>query len=167
MPDDITGMGAAPPTASAPANPARLPVPARTRRDADERAFLPAALEILDTPPSPLGRAVGWTIMAAFAGAVAWAAVGEVDVMAVAPGRIIPVERSKLLQAAETSVVRAILVRDGDRVAAGQVLAELEPTEFAAERDRLAAEVAAAQLEIRRLRASLAALGPSGPLAMT
>ena len=55
-----------------------------------ETAFLPAALEIEQTPPSPAGRAVLWTILTVFVLAVVWAS-GKVDVVAVAQGRIIPI----------------------------------------------------------------------------
>ncbi len=46
----------------------------RRRRDA-ELAFLPAALEIVETPPSPIGRAIGATIIVLFCAALAWACV--------------------------------------------------------------------------------------------
>ena len=68
----------------------------------------------------PMGRALGGVSMAALACAVGWAVVGGVDVMAAAPGRSIPVERSRPLQAAEPSVVQPVLVGDGERVAVGQ-----------------------------------------------
>ena len=38
----------------------------RLRRRDHELAFLPAALEIVETPPSPIGRAIGATIITAF-----------------------------------------------------------------------------------------------------
>ena len=40
--------------------------PARRLRPADGMAFLPAALEIVETPPSPIGRAIALTVIAAF-----------------------------------------------------------------------------------------------------
>src|SRR6516162_4228007 len=83
-----------------------------SRRDKVELAFLPAALEIVETPPSPLGRAIGATIIAVFLLALAWASLGQVDIIAVAPGKIIPSGRSKVIQPFETGVVRAIHVRD-------------------------------------------------------
>ena len=43
----------------------------RDRRHKDELAFLPAALEIVETPPSPIGRAIGASIIALFAAALA------------------------------------------------------------------------------------------------
>ena len=57
--------------------------------------FLPATLEIQESPPSPVGRAVTWTIMAVFAMAVLWASLSSIDIVAVAQGKIIPSEYSK------------------------------------------------------------------------
>src|SRR5215468_5761145 len=68
---------------------------ARARRG-EELAFLPAALEIVETPPSPIGRAIGVTIIALFGLALAWASLGEVDIIAAAPGKIVPSGRTKL-----------------------------------------------------------------------
>ena len=51
-------------------------------RRIDEIAFLPAALEIVEAPPSPVGRALSLTLMAAFAAALTWASLGEVDIVA-------------------------------------------------------------------------------------
>jgi hemolysin D len=57
-----------------------------------------------------------------------WSILGKVDIVAVAPGRIIVSDRTKVIQPLEASVVKAVLVKDGDRVKAGQVLVELDPT---------------------------------------
>jgi membrane fusion protein, hemolysin D len=75
-----------------------FPKPAQ-RRESYELAFLPAALEIAETPPSPTGRAIGATIIAVFVAAVVWACVGTVDIVATAPGKIIPSGRTKLISA--------------------------------------------------------------------
>src|SRR5271154_2572778 len=99
---------------------------ARRRRD-HELAFLPAALEIVETPPSPIGRTIGATIIAVFVLALAWACLGTVDIVASAPGKIIPSGRSKIIQPFETGVVRAIHVHDGDSVKAGDLLIEIDP----------------------------------------
>jgi len=128
---------------------------ARRRRD-HELAFLPAALEIVETPPSPIGRAIGATIIAVFVLALAWACLGTVDIVATAQGKIIPSGRTKVIQPFEIGVVRAIHVHDGDTVKAGQVLIELDPTINAAEREHLQSDLIATQLEVARLRAALA-----------
>jgi hemolysin D len=134
----------------------------REVRRKDELAFLPAALEIVDTPPSPTGRAIAFTIMAVFAVALVWACIGTVDIVAVAPGKIIPSGRTKTIQPYETGVVRAIHVRDGQSVSAGDVLIELDPTISGAELGHLKSDLMAAQLDAARLRAALA--GKSDPL---
>jgi hemolysin D len=82
-------------------------------RGAYELAFLPAALEVVETPPSPVGIAVGATVIIFFCLALAWTAFGTVDIVASAPGKIIPSGRTKIIQPFETGVVRAIHVHDG------------------------------------------------------
>src|SRR5262249_7232427 len=125
------------------------------RRTRSELAFLPAALEIVETPPSPIGRAISATVMVAACLAIAWAALGTVDIVAVASGKIIPSGHIKLVQPLEAGIVRAIHVRDGQRVRAGDVLIELDPTVSVAELERLNADLTSALLDVARLRAAL------------
>jgi len=125
-------------------------------RDRDELAFLPAALEVVETPPSPIGRAIAAAVIAFFTLALAWACWGEIDIVASAPGRIIPSGSTKTIQPFETGVIRSIRVQDGQRVKAGDTLIELDPTMNAAELGRLRSDMVAAQLEAARLRAVLA-----------
>ncbi len=119
----------------------------------DEREFLPAALEILETPPSPAGRALALIIGVFFVLAVAWAFLGKVDVLATAPGRLLPTGKIKVIQPLDPGTIRAILVTDGNHVRAGQVLIELDPTATTADRDRLAHDLAATRLDVARLTA--------------
>ena len=81
-----------------------------------ETAFLPAALEIQEQPPSPVGRAIIWAIIALFTTTVIWAFFGQLDIVAVAQGKVIPKGRSKIVQPFETSIIRAIHVEDGQSV---------------------------------------------------
>jgi len=91
-----------------------IPFPQTPVRRRDyELAFLPAALEITETPPSPTRRAVGLTIIALVCMALAWASLGTTDIVAIAPGKIVPSGRTKLIQPFETGVVRAIHVQMG------------------------------------------------------
>jgi hemolysin D len=130
-------------------------LPAKPDRHADEIAFLPAALEIVEKPPSPVGRAIAFTIVAVSCLAVAWAALGTIDIVASAQGKIIPVGRTKVIQPFETSVVRTIRVQDGQRVKAGDVLIALDPTINEAEASHLRGDLVAARLDEARLRAAL------------
>lgn len=122
----------------------------------EELEFLPAAQGIIEAPPSALSRGIIYAIMLVLISAGAWAFFGRVDVVAVAQGRVIPSGRSKLLQTAESGTVRAILVREGDRVRAGQVLLELDATEPDAEIQRLRLEQTSTRVNIARLQAQLA-----------
>lgn len=125
-------------------------------RNAREREFLPAALEIAETPPSPIGRTIGFLIMAIFAVALIWACFGKIDIVATAPGKIIPTGRTKTIQPFEIGVINAIHVRDGQSVREGDPLIELDPAINRAERERLQNDLTAARLDAARLRAALA-----------
>ena len=150
--------------AKKPANKQIIPFPRpRDRWQKDELAFLPAALEIVETPASPLGRAVGLIIVVLFSTALAWACIGEVDIIASAHGKIIPSGRTKVIQPFETGVVRAIHVRDGQKVKAGDVLIELDPTINQAEGGQLRNDLIAAKLDMARLKTALATV--ADPLA--
>ncbi|WP_240633710.1 hypothetical protein [Caulobacter flavus] len=55
-----------------------------------EPGFLAAALEVVETPPSPIGRAIRWTIIAGAVGALVWSCWAKVDTVAIAEGRLVP-----------------------------------------------------------------------------
>jgi membrane fusion protein, hemolysin D len=117
-----------------------------------ERQFLPAALEILETPAPALPRAILWTIVTALACTFVWSVFGKVDLVAVAPGKVIAADKTKVIQPVETAVVKRILVADGQTVKAGQVLIELEAaaTATGAETARAREALVSAQLEATR-----------------
>jgi len=121
----------------------------------DELAFMPAAVEITETPARPLGRAVVLTICAFTAIAIVWASIGEMAIIATGQGKIITSERIKMIQPLESGVIRAILVKDGQFVRKGDVLIELDPTGSEADREKLFQELTAAQTERARLSALL------------
>ena len=112
-----------------PGKPAASPS-AITGRD---REFLPAALEILETPPSPLPVALMMTICAFIAVALAWSFFGRLDVHAVAAGKIETDGRAKVIQPLEPGKIAAIHVENGSHVKAGELIFELDPAEAAAD----------------------------------
>lgn len=128
------------------------------KRLADEAAFLPAALSLQETPVHPAPRRLAWVIMAFFMLALVWSILGQVDIVAVAPGRIIVSDRTKVIQPLEASVVQRVLVKDGDRVKAGQVLIELDPTMASADKASVQEQLNAAISEEQRTAALLKAL---------
>ena len=118
--------------------------------------FLPAVLEIQQAPPSPIGRAMLWTILAVLTTGVLWATFGWIDIVATAQGKIIPSGYSKVIQPYESGVIAAIHVQDGQVVKKGEVLIELDPTLNRADHDRASNEYRAAKVEAARLRALIA-----------
>jgi hemolysin D len=139
---------------------------AAPQRRGAELEFLPAALEILETPASPIGRAIAGTLILFFTIAVGWATFGYVDIIATAPGKIHPTGKVKVVQPVEAGVVAAIHVRDGDHVTAGQVLVQIDRTITTAERNRVGHDLLRARLDVARLSALRAGLeagtGPVG-----
>jgi hemolysin D len=110
-------------------------------------------LEIQQIPPSPIGRALLWTILAAFTAAGLWATLGWVDIVATAQGKIIPSGYSKIIQPYETGVIASIHVQDGQTVKQGDVLIELDSTLNRADYDRAFNEYRATKVDAARLRA--------------
>jgi hemolysin D len=105
----------------------------RHRRKVSEHEFLPAALEIMEKPPSPGLRMLMLLLCGLFAVALAWSILGRVDVVAVATGKTLPAARVKVIQPFEIGAIRAIHVRNGQQVKKGELLIELDPTVAGAE----------------------------------
>jgi hemolysin D len=143
---------------------ALVPV-AKPRLDKLDWEFLPAALEILNSPPSPVRFAMIWMICAMFAAALAWSYFGWVDIHAVASGKLQPSGRSKLLQPLEAGKVVAVYVENGAHVNAGDILVELDPTETTADRETLTRELRSLDAEITRRLAAIRHLRDKQPVA--
>lgn len=126
------------------------------RRIWTDTDFLPAALEITETPPSPIGRWIIWTIIAAALIAVIWACLAHVDTVAVAEGRLVPEGRLRSVEAAEQGVIRVISVKEGQHVTKGQPLIYLDPTVAEAEASTARNDLATARLTTARDNALLA-----------
>jgi len=115
-----------------------------------EYEFLPAVLEVQDSPPSPIGRAVIWSVMLLVVIAVAWACLGQVDIVATAQGKIITAGNIKTIQPLEIGVVKKIHVREGQKVNKGEPLIALDSTDSSADKSQLENELRQARLEIQR-----------------
>ncbi|MGQ5523626.1 HlyD family type I secretion periplasmic adaptor subunit [Chitinimonas sp. PSY-7] len=103
------------------------------QRTAHELAFLPAHLELQEAPVHPAPKCAMRFIIALLIIGLLWATIGKLDIVAVAPGKVVPNDRVKVVQPLEVGVVRAIHVRDGQAVKAGQLLIELDSTATAAD----------------------------------
>jgi hemolysin D len=123
-----------------------------------EAQFLPAALELQESPVSPAPRIVAWLLMAFSLLAVIWAIFGKIDVVATAHGKIIPSEGSKVIQPIETAAVKSIRVVDGQFVKAGEVLVELDATMAMADTARTTNDLTTAKLQAARANALINAI---------
>ncbi|AZD30698.1 MULTISPECIES: HlyD family type I secretion periplasmic adaptor subunit [Pseudomonas] len=128
-----------------------------------EAQFLPAALELQDTPVHPAPRIFVWSILGFAVLALLWACLGKIEVVAVAPGKIVPNGKTKLIQSSETAVVRAIHVSDGQAVKVGELLVELDPTAADADVRRIQNELLAARVDSARGAAMLDAINQQQP----
>ncbi|MEY8200979.1 MAG: HlyD family type I secretion periplasmic adaptor subunit [Colwellia sp.] len=122
-------------------------------------AFLPAALEIQQAPANPAAKWLGRSLMALFLLGVLWACAGKVNIVASAEGKIIPGSRVKQIQPLQKSVVKSILVKEGQYVKKGQALIELDSTLTFADEKRLTGELQSAQLKLAVSQALLGLLG--------
>lgn len=136
--------------------------PARLWRCAAPRSdpadFAPEILQVQARPPRPLPRAVLRTGLALLASLLAWAALARLDVVAVAPGKLVPHSALKIVQPAEAGIVKEILVSEGQSVRQGQLLMRMDPTLSAADLEALRSELLQKTLALRRIDAQLAGL---------
>ncbi|NHB86320.1 HlyD family type I secretion periplasmic adaptor subunit [Photorhabdus tasmaniensis] len=132
-------------------------------RLAHELQFLPTALELQETPVHPAPRVFIWSIMGFALLALLWACIGKIEVVAVAPGKVVPSGKTKLIQPSETAVVRAIHVNDGQAVKVGELLIELDPTAANADVGRIQSELLAARIDSARSTAMLDAINQQQP----
>ncbi len=121
-----------------------------------ELEFLPAVLEIQESPPSPVGRTIIFIIIGLFSAALLWSVFGHIDIVAVAQGKIIPSDYSKVIQPLESGIIKKIHVRDGQHVKKDDVLIELDATTTGADRERYSNEYLSALTEVARLQALIA-----------
>lgn len=126
-----------------------------------EAEFLPAALALQETPVSPAPRVAMGLILCFAVVAVLWAIFGHIDVVSIAQGKIVPNDRTKLIQPFETATVKAIRVTDGQTVKAGDVLIELDTTTTQADSTRVGNDLTTARLQAARSSALLLGIATS------
>lgn len=95
------------------------------RRKEDELAFLPAHLELVETPVSAAPKWVARLIIMFAALALIWSILSEIDVVATGQGKIILSGYSKTIQPLENAIVNTVYVRNGQEVKQGDPLIKL------------------------------------------
>ncbi|MBS4099092.1 MAG: HlyD family type I secretion periplasmic adaptor subunit [Sulfuricella sp.] len=120
---------------------------------ADPLDFAPGLLGIQHKPPHPMPRVVLRALALLLAFLLVWAALGRLDVVAVAEGKLIPQSYLKIVQPSEQGIVQDILVKDGDAVKAGQVLMRMDTTLSEADGKALQTDLHQKSLQLRRIDA--------------
>lgn len=110
---------------------------------------------IQDEPPSQIGRIVLWSVSALVLIMIIWAAFGQLDIIASAEGKLVPQTLIKIVQPAESGVVKELLVNEGDSVKAGQVIARLDTTLANADKVSVASNLDTQKMQVRRINAEL------------
>jgi len=123
--------------------------------DPDALDFAPDLLAIQERPPARLPRVLLITVAVLIGLLIAWSVFAQLDIIATAEGRLVPMSFTKLVQPAEAGVVTEILVKDGDAVTEGQLLLKLDARASQADTAALGQEVALKKLTLRRIEAEL------------
>ncbi len=129
-----------------------------TRRSAEAAAtalteFQSPTTSFLARPFPASGRVTIWIIAAGVATAITAMSLCAVDRVVTAPGKVVAQTPNIVVQPLEASIVRAINVKEGQIVHAGDLLARLDPTFAAAEATASEAQMASLQAEVDRLEA--------------
>lgn len=119
-------------------------------REKDENEFLPAHLELIETPVSRRPRLVAYFIMGFLVIAFILSVLGQVEIVATANGKLTLSGRSKEIKPIENSIVKEIMVKEGELVQKGHVLLKL--TALGAEADTLKTQSSLLQAKLEQIR---------------
>ncbi|MGH8749367.1 MAG: HlyD family type I secretion periplasmic adaptor subunit [Burkholderiales bacterium] len=122
---------------------------------ADPADFAPPLLRIQDRPPAPLAGWMFGLLAALFSGVLGWLALGRLDIVAVADGKLVPAQYLQIVQPPEQGVVKEILIHEGESVSAGQVLVRMDPVLTEADLKSVSTEYQLKRLALRRIEAQL------------
>lgn len=127
-------------------------------RKKDESEFLPAHLELIETPVSKKPRLIAYLIMLFLVVAIVLASVSKVEIVATAPGKLTFSGRSKEIKPIENAIVQEIFVKDGQFVEKGQLLVSLTALGSDADIKKTMASLSLAKLENYRYQTLLTAI---------
>ncbi len=127
-------------------------------RSRDELEFLPASIEIMETPPSPLARVMTVLLISIIPVALIWSMFSYVETEAEAEGRIIPAGKVKTVQSLEIGKVKQILAYDGQQVNQGDLLIVIDLTASEVDVKQVKDELQEAELGSLRLNSLFTAI---------
>ena len=120
-----------------------------------EKEFLPAVLEVTETPPSHAARLLTYVIILMFSVLIIWSILGKIDIIATAGGKLMPASNIKTIQTLTDSEIKEIYVQEGQYVKEGQDLIKFNQTEVLANISRIKNEIEALEIAVARLKALL------------
>lgn len=121
----------------------------------DALDFAPGLLSIQESPPARLPRVVMYLVIVLFVLLALWSIFGKLDIVASAEGKLVPQTYVKIVQPADAGIVQEILVKEGERVAAGQVLMRMDTKDALADQATLETQLQLRSLQLRRIDAEL------------
>ncbi|HEY5899023.1 MAG TPA: HlyD family type I secretion periplasmic adaptor subunit [Burkholderiales bacterium] len=121
----------------------------------DPADFSPPLLRIQERPPAPLARWTLRVLLLLVAAVGLWVTFARLDIVAVADGKLVPSSYLKIVQPAEQGIVKQILVKEGEKVRAGQVLIRMDAALTDADVKAIEIEYANKRLALRRIDAQL------------
>jgi HlyD family secretion protein len=135
-----------------------MPNPSELRAvEALAHDFTPAILKVRAQPAAVMPRLVSYLLLALTGVLLVWSLVGKLDIVAVTQGKLVPQSYVKVVQPADSGIIRKILVKEGDKVTAGQVLIQMDASVVQADTRALANEIRLRELQLRRIDAELGA----------
>ncbi|MCA1453708.1 HlyD family type I secretion periplasmic adaptor subunit [Bradyrhizobium sp. BRP22] len=117
--------------------------------------FQSDAIEVENRAPPRIARMTLYCVLALILTAIGWASGSQVDMIVTAQGKLVTTRPNIVVQPLETSVIREIHVKPGDRVNRGDLLATLDPTFSQADLDQSSSKVGVFNAAIERLKAEL------------
>lgn len=153
-PDETATAAPAEPSADAPPEGAAAPA-APAEVDAPYRPEIDIVLPRL---PLLVARGGLYVVVLTIAAAALWAFWARVDVVVEAPGRIVPRGEPVRVEPPITGILVEITAREGDRVAAGDVLFRIDPVEVSARTERAREEFRGVEEQLARVRATMEAV---------
>jgi len=104
----------------------------------------------------PIHRLFGALMLLMIASLITWACVGQLDIVVVASGKLVPSSFVKISQPVEAGAVKSIFVKDGDHVTAGQALVQMDSVFADGDVEAEKAEAEQQHLKLARIAAELA-----------
>jgi HlyD family secretion protein/adhesin transport system membrane fusion protein len=144
-----------PPTLDAPSA-----KPEKRRRQQRQVRFLANAVQLEEQGPPLVLTLTPFVILGLLAILVGWASIARIPISISSEGEVRTVEPVHPVQHLEGGIVSEVLVKDGDRVEAGQVMVRLAPATRDSDLAELATRRSALSLRVERLRALVEGRAP-------